>query len=222
MEYKQLRKAPTKMAHISIEDRSHQFVEAAARVIAREGIAAATTRRIAAEADAPLAALHYCFRSKDDLLDEVYNFLSRDYARELAPMNSGLQLEESVRTHATRIWHRMLNTPHEQVTTFELLLRRNRLKTQDEIERAAVINRSMYQGWVDSTVAIFTDGARVSGVQDPQDLDIVARSFIANIDGISLQHLADPNEERAWKLLEILIDSIVFQILKRNAVGEQP
>lgn len=137
-------------------------------------------------------------------------------------MDSGLPLEESVRTHATRIWRRMLNTPHEQVTTFELLLRRNRLKTQDEMDRAAAINRSMYQGWVDSTVAIFTDGARVSGVLDPQGMDIIARSFIANIDGISLQYLSDPHEERSWKLLEILIESIVYQILKRNAVGEQP
>lgn len=210
------------MAHVSIKDRSHQFVEAAARVIAREGIAAATTRRIAAEADAPLAALHYCFRSKDELLDEVYNFLSRDYARELEPMDSNLNLEESVRTHATRIWRRMLNTPHEQVTTFELLLRRNRLKSDDEVERAAAINRSMYQGWINSTTAIFTEGARVSGVDNPQDMDIIARSFIANVDGISLQHLSDPDEERSWKLIEILIDSVVFQVLKRNAVGEQP
>lgn len=210
------------MAHVSIKDRSHQFVEAAARVIAREGIAAATTRRIAAEADAPLAALHYCFRSKDELLDEVYNFLSRDYARELEPMQGGLTLEESVREHAKRIWRRMLNTPHEQVTTFELLLRRNRIKSEGEMERAIEINRSMYQGWVDSTVSIFEAGAKVSGIADPRDLDIIARSFIANIDGISLQHLADPDDERSWQLLEILIDSIIFQILKRNAVGEQP
>ena len=210
------------MGHVSIKDRSHQFVEAAARVIAQEGLAAATTRRIAAEADAPLAALHYCFRSKDELLDEVYNFLSRDYVRELEPMHSGLTLEESVREHAKRIWRRMLNTPHEQVTTFELLLRRNRLKSNEEMERASEINRSMYQGWVNSTVAVFEAGAQVSGISQPRDLDIIARSFIASIDGISLQHLSDPNEERSWQLVEMLIESIVTQILKRNAVGEQP
>ncbi|MGL3807106.1 TetR family transcriptional regulator [Paeniglutamicibacter sp. R2-26] len=210
------------MAHVSIKDRSHQFVEAAARVIAQEGIAAATTRRIAAEADAPLAALHYCFRSKDELLDEVYNFLSRDYARELEPMQEGLTLEDCVREHARRIWRRMLATPHEQVTTFELLLRRNRVKAEGEMERAIEINRSMYQGWVNSTVSILESGARVSGIKDPRDLDIVARSFIANIDGISLQHLSVPDEERSWELIEILVDSVIFQILKRNAVGEQP
>lgn len=210
------------MAHVSIKDRSHQFVEAAARVIAQEGIAAATTRRIAAEADAPLAALHYCFRSKDELLDEVYNFLSRDYAGELEPLQDGLTLEESVSEHARRIWRRMLNTPYEQVTTFELLLRRNRIKSDGEVERATEINRTMYQGWVDSTVSILTAGARVSGIADPRNLDIVARSFIAGIDGISLQHLADPNDERSWQLIEMLIDAVIFQVFKRNAVGEQP
>ncbi|PQZ85756.1 TetR family transcriptional regulator [Arthrobacter sp. MYb227] len=210
------------MAHISIQERSHQFVEAAARVIAQEGLTAATTRRIAAEAGAPLAALHYCFRSKDELLDEVYNFLSRDYARELDPMPQGLSLEEAVSKHAHRIWRRMLNTPHEQVTTFELLLRQSRLNDNVESQKSIQLNRSMYQSWIDSTEAIFRAGAMVSGIENPIGLEVMARAFIANIDGISLQHLSDPNEERSWELVEILIDSTTHQILKRNAVGEQP
>lgn len=210
------------MAHISIQERSHQFVEAAARVIAQEGLTAATTRRIAAEAGAPLAALHYCFRSKDELLDEVYNFLSRDYARELEPMPQGLSLEDAVSKHAHRIWRRMLNTPHEQVTTFELLLRRSRLNDNTESQKSIQLNRSMYQSWIDSTEAIFRAGAIASGIANPEGLEVMARAFIANIDGISLQHLSDPNEERSWELVEILIDSTTHQILKRNAVGEQP
>ena len=46
-------------------------VVAAIEVIASEGLARATTRRIAEAADAPLGSLHYCFRSKDELIESV-------------------------------------------------------------------------------------------------------------------------------------------------------
>lgn len=60
----------------------------------------------------PLAALHYCFRSKDELLEEVYNFLSRDYAKALDPVpDPGMGLRHMVGAHARRIWSRMLENP---------------------------------------------------------------------------------------------------------------
>lgn len=64
------------MAHISTAERSIQFVEAAVRVIADQGVANATTRRIAEAADAPLASLHYCFRDKDSLFHAVFEHLT--------------------------------------------------------------------------------------------------------------------------------------------------
>ena len=60
------------MPRISAADRKIQFVEAAARVIAEEGVAKATTRRIAEAANAPLATLYYCFDDKEDLFFEVF------------------------------------------------------------------------------------------------------------------------------------------------------
>ena len=56
-----------------VTDRRRQFVDAAIQVIAREGVAKATTRRIAEAADAPAAALHYCFSSKDELFRAVFD-----------------------------------------------------------------------------------------------------------------------------------------------------
>ncbi|MGH3653967.1 TetR/AcrR family transcriptional regulator [Glutamicibacter sp.] len=201
------------MARISVEDRSRQFIEAAARVIASEGIAAATTRRIATEAGAPLAALHYCFRSKDELLDEVYNHLSRDYARELDPIPENVGLAEAVDLHIRRVWRRMLNAPHEQVTTFELLLRATRLADPEEIEKSNRINRSMYDAWVSSTSAVFRDAAERSQLKVKTDLDTVARMLIASIDGINLQHLSDPDLERSARLIDQLCTSIKHMLI---------
>jgi AcrR family transcriptional regulator len=59
------------MAPRSVEDYRLQLVEAAMRVISRDGVAQATTRRIAAEAGVSTASLHYSFRDKEELFAEV-------------------------------------------------------------------------------------------------------------------------------------------------------
>ena len=196
------------MARISAEDRRCEFVRSAARVIADHGVAAATTRRIAAEANAPLASLHYCFRNKDELLQEVYNYLSRDYATALAPVPSTTAgLAHVMEAHALRIWDRMIGNPHEQVTTFELLLRRFRVGDSEQSE-ALAMNQSMYDGWINSTMSLFTEAATAAGEQVPSNLEQVTRLFISGIDGISMQHLADPNEERSRELVRVLALSL--------------
>jgi AcrR family transcriptional regulator len=73
-----------KLAHVSTEDRSVQFIEAAVRVIAEQGVASATTRKIAEAADAPLAALHYCFRDKDGLFRAVFDHLAVEVTKQCA------------------------------------------------------------------------------------------------------------------------------------------
>ncbi|WP_371234509.1 TetR/AcrR family transcriptional regulator [Pseudomonas sp. QE6] len=63
------------MARVGAELRRQDFVEATIKVIAEHGVADATTRRIAAAADSPLASLHYVFHTKDDLFYAVYESL---------------------------------------------------------------------------------------------------------------------------------------------------
>lgn len=60
------------MAHVPAEQRKDEFVQAAVKVIAQHGVHGATTRRIAEAANAPLASLHYCFATKEDLFLESF------------------------------------------------------------------------------------------------------------------------------------------------------
>ena len=64
------------MARVSADVRRERLVEAAIRVMVRDGVAKATTRSIVAEADMPLGAFHYCFRSKEELLENVIEAIS--------------------------------------------------------------------------------------------------------------------------------------------------
>ena len=64
------------MARIPSDVRRQQFIDAALIVIARDGVDGATTRRIAEEAGAPLATLHYCFQTKENLLWALFEQLA--------------------------------------------------------------------------------------------------------------------------------------------------
>jgi AcrR family transcriptional regulator len=60
------------VARIPADVRREQFIEAAMTVIVEHGVEGATTRRIAEAAGAPLASLHYCFRSKEELFVAIW------------------------------------------------------------------------------------------------------------------------------------------------------
>ena len=60
------------MSYVSQDDRRRQLIEAAVRVLQRDGVDHVTTRAIAAEADAPLASIHYTFGSKTDIVRAAF------------------------------------------------------------------------------------------------------------------------------------------------------
>lgn len=59
------------MPRLPVAERRRALVDAAIRVVARDGVAGTTTRAVVAEADMSLASLHYAFASREDLLDAV-------------------------------------------------------------------------------------------------------------------------------------------------------
>src|SRR6478735_2370115 len=74
------------MARIPAAERRTELVAAAVRMIAAHGVEGATTRRIAQEANAPLATLHYCFASKEVLFAAVFEHVGQQY-REVLTSN---------------------------------------------------------------------------------------------------------------------------------------
>jgi AcrR family transcriptional regulator len=74
------------MARIPAAERRAELVAAAVRMIAAHGVEGATTRRIAQEANAPLATLHYCFASKEVLFAAVFEHVAGLY-REVLTRN---------------------------------------------------------------------------------------------------------------------------------------
>lgn len=76
------------MQYMAADARRRQLVEAAGRVIRRDGLERATTRAIAEEAGASLPTLHYAYRDKTELLTAVceqWLELAADLLRGLVP-----------------------------------------------------------------------------------------------------------------------------------------
>ncbi|WP_188726310.1 TetR/AcrR family transcriptional regulator [Pseudoclavibacter endophyticus] len=71
------------MARISASDRRTTLVAATVRLIAREGLAASSTRAIAAEADMPLSTLHYVFESREQLIELAVRNIAADFRMRL-------------------------------------------------------------------------------------------------------------------------------------------
>lgn len=84
------------MARVGAELRRQDFVKATVKVIAEHGVANATTRRIAAAANCPLASLHYVFHTKDDLFYAVYESLFSLPQQALERVPAGTTAAETV------------------------------------------------------------------------------------------------------------------------------
>lgn len=85
------------MTRMSLAERRQKLIAAALDVIAEQGMAAATTRAIAATAGMPLASFHYAFESHQVLMVEAFNHLVAA-ERELAPVVAGTTRQEVMRS----------------------------------------------------------------------------------------------------------------------------
>ncbi|BDH58431.1 hypothetical protein MTP03_33700 [Tsukamurella sp. PLM1] len=86
------------MARIPAAERRSELVAAAVRVIAAHGVDGATTRKIADEAKAPLATLHYCFSSKEVLFADVFEYVAGQYREVLARNDCHGDVKTTART----------------------------------------------------------------------------------------------------------------------------
>ncbi|MCY1406339.1 HTH-type transcriptional regulator BetI [compost metagenome] len=110
------------MARVGAELRRQDFVEATVRVIAEHGVANATTRRIAAAADCPLASLHYVFHTKDDLFYAVYESLFNMPQEAMEHIPAGATPAETVAEVLRQLIEWFTTNPEMARTQSELFL----------------------------------------------------------------------------------------------------
>ncbi|MGJ7547968.1 MULTISPECIES: TetR/AcrR family transcriptional regulator [unclassified Pseudomonas] len=173
------------MARIGAEERRQDFIEATIKVIAEHGIANATTRRIAAAADSPLASLHYVFHTKEDLFYAVYESLINMPQQSLqAPANA--LPAESVGEMLRQLVKWFIAHPERAITQFELFF----WNLRNDPEMAAKI----YTVSIEATRQAIQKAT--GDALDQAALTTVSRLLINLFDGLLLSWTAHGNLER--------------------------
>ncbi|MFJ4002586.1 TetR/AcrR family transcriptional regulator [Streptomyces sp. NPDC090023] len=177
------------MAYVSAEARRQQLLEAAVRVVAREGADGATTRKIADEAKAPLASLHYCFQNKENLLLAVFKQLSAEMPVDVVlPEDGSATLSYVIEQSLTNAIRWSVDNPVRVRAMIEVTLWAERNDPE--------LSVSFYDTFRRSTEAVLR---QVDVSLPDEELHSVVRVAMSIVDGLSLQLLTDGDKERTLR-----------------------
>ncbi|MGI5467150.1 TetR/AcrR family transcriptional regulator [Streptomyces sp. CA-132043] len=177
------------MAYVSADTRREQLIEAAVRVIAREGADRATTRKIAEEAKAPLASLHYCFQNKENLLLAVFTQLSEEMPLQVdPPEGESVSLGQALEQRLNRAMQWTVDNPVRVRAMIEVTLWAERYDPE--------LSVTFYDGFFKSSEAVLR---QADATLSEEKLHSVVRVGMAIVDGLSLQMLTNGDKERALR-----------------------
>ncbi|MGW5779199.1 TetR/AcrR family transcriptional regulator [Streptomyces sp. NPDC003863] len=185
------------MARQSADERREQLVEAAIRVMIRDGVAKATTRAIVGEAGAPLGAFHYCFRSKQELLHSVIErIMLRSLAFPPAPLADGASAPDVIRATLHAYWDGIRERPDEHQLTYEL--------TQYALREPGLadVARRQYQHYLQANIDHLQSVARLAGIRWTTEIPVLARYGLNLLDGLTLNWLIDRDDDQALAALD--------------------
>ncbi|MER5935777.1 TetR/AcrR family transcriptional regulator [Streptomyces sp. NPDC001928] len=192
------------MAHVSAAERRPQLIKAAIDLMTREGVAAGSTRAIAAELGVAQATVHYTFGTKEDLYRAVMEQLTQDLVTQVeqaAPTDAGF--EDTIGTLAEALWHTVL----EQPASYQLLTELSMFALRTPHLQEAL--QGHHRGISAVTAKLISEAAERTGHQLAQPAETIARFFLAGFDGLTMQHLSLPDEEAERVCLRALISAVL-------------
>ena len=180
------------MARMPSAERRRQLTEAAIRAMARDGVARTTTRSIAAEAGVSLSVFHYCFDSKQALVEAVITTLT-DHSVTVVKqaLRPRATLVETVRAGFQAYWDHVRCHPEEHMLTYEL--------TQYALREPGFehLARRQYELYGAAYTELIDGLRRTMDLQLAVPATVLARYLAAMTDGLTLNYLV-LGDESAW------------------------
>jgi len=171
------------LTRISAEARREEFVAAAIKVMAREGVDHATTRRIAEEAGAAQGIFHYVFRSKDELLAAVTGAVTEQVGqvlRDAVDPRKGLAATISDAVHG--FWQHVLADDGLQLMQYELTIHCRRTPGLEWLADW------QYARYIAGVTEVLGAAAEHDAATPAVGLDQLTRFLVAAVDGLVLQY----------------------------------
>jgi AcrR family transcriptional regulator len=194
------------MPRISAADRRAALVRAAVRVVARDGVAAATTRVIVAEAGMSLASFHYAFTSRDELMVELINAVVDGEESALAPVlqpaESGVSIRDVVRTGLQSFFEAVRADPDREKAMFEL--------TQWALREPGFepLARRQYDRYFAAAERALVAAAALTGNEWRRPTAEIARMLVTLTDGLTFAWLVTRDDAAAATTMDFAADAV--------------
>jgi AcrR family transcriptional regulator len=198
---------------MSAADRRELLVEAAIRVMTRDGVAKATTRAIAAEAGMPLGVFHYAFRSKAELMAMVTETIARQSKADIdAAVFSApdLELYDVVLAGLKAYFDHVIANPHEHLVTYELTTTALR---DDELGDVA---KRQYDYYLEQNEQLLVAAAEVLAIEFLHPLPVISRYAFSVMDGLALNYLARGDAAEATEVLRLTAATLTRMVRPRG------
>ncbi|MFF7640870.1 TetR family transcriptional regulator C-terminal domain-containing protein [Streptomyces canus] len=183
---------------MAAKDRREELIAAAFRVMVRDGVTKATTRAIVGEAKMPLGVFHYCFSSREELLQEV---LTRFTDRSAEAARKAFQEDGDLGTRISKslsaFWDGVELSPGEHQVSYELTHYALRQAGFEELARR------QYQSYRDAHHALLVEAAESEGFRWTVPVPVLARYLNAVLDGLTLSWLVDRESEDSREVLRL-------------------
>lgn len=191
------------MTRLPPDQRRAKLVDAALRVIDRDGLCGATTRAIVTEADMPLGSFHYVFRSRDAMLRDLITVVV-DQERRVAgdALKQGHDIRAAVRSALQAYFDLVVADPSREQAMFELL--HYALRT----EGLADLPTAQYRSYRSAALELLEVAADRAGVRWTMPLEDVARLVVTLTDGLTLGWLADRDAAAAGRVMDAAADAL--------------
>jgi AcrR family transcriptional regulator len=189
---------------IAAQDRRAALLDAAVRVIARDGIARASTRAIAAEAGMPTASFHYVFDSYDAMVERLVTVILEAQQAEVA---SGVAAAGDLRTFATGAllgWlDRAVAGPDTEIALHEVLA------WSRSAPHLPDLAATVYGAYEDSVRSFVAAAEERFGVRWRVPSADVARFVLVVLDGVAARWLVDRDEAGARTALLLGAEAVL-------------
>ncbi|MFD4137610.1 MULTISPECIES: TetR/AcrR family transcriptional regulator [unclassified Streptomyces] len=192
------------MARMPSAERRRQLIEAAIRAMTRDGVSRTTTRSIAAEAGVSLSVFHYCFDSKQALLESVITAITDHYLTVVKEaIRPKATLRETIRAGFQAYWDHVSANPGEHMLTYEL--------TQYALREPGFehLARRQYELYSDTYTELIEQLGQSMKFELRVPVPVLARYLAVMTDGLTLNFLVLGEDSAAVHILDTIADQVV-------------
>lgn len=170
----------------SFEERRQSLIAATWRILIRDGIAAATTRAICAEAGVKQGMFHYCFSDRGELMREIAaGLMDGQVAASLQVVDTSGSMADAVNRALEVYWDAVESDPGTHQVLYEITTSVLR------DERTAEIARFQYRRYLEGVLQSLSQIASIRQIRWDLDSEVLARQVVTVLDGLTLHYLVD-------------------------------